>query len=238
MHFFILTAFPQIFDSPLNETILRRAQEKGSIHVDVIGLRDFAVDKHLQLDDYPYGGGPGMVLKPEPIFRAFESLTINRGDNDTTVIFMSPQGTPLTQKKIEELSQFKKLVILCGRYKGVDQRVIDAWIDEEISIGDYILSGGEIPALVVIDSVSRLLPSVLGNSESAKTDSFHNNLLDYPQYTRPAECEGMVVPEVLLGGNHQKIAEWRLEQSIKKTAQFRKDLYEKYRAQLEEKNDE
>ncbi len=238
MHLFVLTAFPHIFDGPLKETILKRAQDKNLVKVDVVGLREFAEDKHLQLDDYPYGGGPGMVMKPEPILKAFDSLPVKKGDGDTRILFMSPQGKPLTQKRLGELSNYKKIVILCGRYKGVDQRVLDVLADEEISIGDYVLSGGEIPALVVIDGIARLIPGVLGNAESAETDTFQSNLLDYPTYTRPEVCQGLSVPEVLLSGNHKKIAEWRLEQSKAKTKKSRQDLFKKYIAQLEEKNNE
>ena len=228
MQFHVLTSFPEIFESPLNESILKRAQKKGFIQVNVVPLRKFAGGKHLQLDDYPYGGGPGMVLKPEPIDKAFESLRLNQEDRKTKIIYMSPQGNPLNQGKLKELAQLDTLVILCGRYKGVDQRVLDMWVDEEISIGDYVLSGGELPALVVIDGVARLIAGVLGNSESAATDTFHSNLLDCPTYTRPAVWQGLPVPEVLLQGNHHKIAEWRRQKSIQKTAQCRNDLYVKF----------
>jgi len=238
MHFFVLTAFPAIFDGPLQETILKRALNKEIIKVDVIGLRDFAEDKHLQLDDAPYGGGPGMVMKPEPIYKACESLPVKRGEDKTKFIFMSPQGATLTQEKAASLTQYENIVILCGRYKGVDQRVIDTCVDEEISIGDYVLSGGELPALVLIESISRLIPGVLGNAESAGNDSFQSFLLDCPVYTRPDDWRGMKVPEVLISGNHKKIAEWRLEQSIEKTLRIRKDLYDKYIAQSEVRKNE
>lgn len=238
MQFYIITPFPEIFSSPLDETILKRAQDKGLVKIHIIPLRKFAQGKHQQLDDYPYGGGPGMVLKPEPIFKAFESLQLNREDNKTKIVYMSPQGSKLNQQKLEELVGLDTLVILCGRYKGVDQRVIDTWIDEEISIGDYVLSGGEIPALVMIDGIARLISGVLGNTDSMLTDTFHANLLDYPTYTRPTEWKGLSVPEVLLHGNHQKIAEWRLEKSIQKTAQKRNDLYLKYIAEVKENKNE
>jgi tRNA (guanine37-N1)-methyltransferase len=228
MHFQVITPFPEIFDSPLSETILKRAQDKGLIRVTIISLRNYADGKYLQLDDYPYGGGPGMVLKPEPIFRAFESLQIDRTDTTSRILFMSPQGIRLTQEKLNEFVTLKTITILCGRYKGVDQRVIDTWIDEEISIGDYVISGGEFAALVVIDGITRLIPGVLGNAESAATDTFQTDLLDYPIYTRPAVWGGLSVPDVLLQGDHKKIAEWRLQQSIQKTAQQRRDLYNKY----------
>lgn len=238
MHYYVITAFPKIFDGPLSETILKRAIEKELISIDIVGLRDFAGGKHLQLDDYAFGGGPGMVMMPEPIVKAFESLPVKRGDKGVKFLFTSPQGAPLNQAKLEELSEFDTLVILSGRYKGVDQRIIDNYIDEEISIGDYVLSGGEIPSLVLIDGISRLIPGVLGNAKSKNSDTFHSLLLDYPTYTRPADWNGLAVPEVLLSGNHQKIAEWRLEQSIKKTAERRKDLYEKYLEKLKERENE
>jgi len=238
MQFYIITPFPEIFSSPLKETILKRAQEKGLIKINVIPLRKFASGKHQQLDDYPYGGGPGMVLKPEPIFKAFESLHLDRKDSKTKIIYMSPQGSRLNQQKLEELASLETLVILCGRYKGVDQRAIDTWIDEEISVGDYVLSGGEIPALIIIDGIARLIPDVLGNVDSRLTDTFHANLLDYPMYTRPVVWKELSVPEVLLQGNHQKIAEWRLQKSIQKTVKNRNDLYLKYIAEIKENKNE
>jgi len=179
-----------------------------------------------------------MVLKPEPIFKAFESLNIDRKDKKTRIVYMSPQGAVLTQEKLKELSELDSIVVLCGRYKGVDQRVLDEWIDEEISIGDYVLSGGEIPSLVLIDGVSRLVPGVLGNAESAASDSFQLDLLDHPTYTRPANWKGFSVPEVLLNGNHKEIEEWRLNKSIQKTEKCRKDLYLKYLENVEGSNNE
>lgn len=238
MKFHVLTAFPEILRGSFSETILKRAIEKELVEVDIVPLRKFAKGKHLQLDDYPFGGGAGMVLKPEPIFEAFESLSLDRNDPKIRTIYMSPQGTRLTQEKLSELAELETVVILCGRYKGVDQRVIDTWIDEEISIGDYVLSGGEIPALVMIDGMSRLVPGVLGNSESTSSDTFHSLLLDYPAYTRPAQWKGQSVPEVLMQGNHKEINEWRLKKSIQKTEQCRNDLYVKYLEKAEgEKNE-
>ena len=238
MQFHIVTAFPDIVEGSLGVSILKRAIDNGYIKVNVVPLRNFADGKHLQLDDYPYGGGPGMVLKPEPIFRAFESLKIDRKDTKTRLVYMSPQGAALTQEKLKELAALNTIVVLCGRYKGVDQRVIDNWIDEEISIGDYVLSGGEIPSLVLVDGVSRLVPGVLGNAESAASDSFHSSLLDYPAYTRPANWQGLPVPEVLLNGNHKKIEEWRLNKSLQKTELCRNDLYMKYLDNIEENKNE
>lgn len=238
MRFYVITVFPAIFESPLQETILKRAQDKGLVQIDVIELRQFSGNKHQKLDDTPYGGGPGMVMRVDPIARAFESLPVKKGDEKTRFIYTSPQGKPLTQEKLNDLSQYENIVLLCGRYRGVDQRVLDSLIDEEISIGDYVLSGGEIPALVIIDGVSRLVPGVLGNSESAEIDSFQTWLFDHPVYTKPEEWKGMKVPEVLLSGNHRLIEEWRQEKAIKKTAGNRKDLYERYLAQSEVKNNE
>lgn len=238
MHFHVITVFPAIFESPLQETILKRAQEKGLVKVDVIELRQFSGNKHQKLDDTPYGGGPGMVMRVDPIARAFDSLPVKKGEKKTKFIYTSPQGKQLTQNKLNELAQYDDIVLLCGRYRGVDQRVLDTLIDEEISVGDYVLSGGEIPALVIIDGVSRLIPGVLGNSESAVIDSFQSKLFDHPVYTKPEDWQGMKVPDVLLSGNHKLIEEWRLEKAIKKTARNRKDLYEQYLAQSEVKNNE
>jgi tRNA (guanine37-N1)-methyltransferase len=238
MHFFVITAFPVIFEGPLQETILKRAQEKELVKIDVINLRDFAEGRHNHLDDYPFGGGSGMVMMPEPIDKAFGALPVSKGDKRTRFVYMSPTGNPLNQKKLEELKELDNLIVLCGRYKGVDQRVLDTWIDEEISIGDYVLSGGEIPALVLIDGISRLVTGVLGNKLSPETDSFSSGLLGYPAYTRPAEWKGKEVPEILLSGKHKEIAEWRLKKSEEKTESVRKDLFEKYLIEIEGKKDE
>ncbi len=215
----ILTIFPDFVESSLNYSILGKARENNLIDVEVVNIRDFTRDKHKVTDDSPYGGGPGMVMKPEPIFNSFESLS-----GDYYSILATPQGNLLKQDKVIELSKKKHLVILSGHYEGVDQRVRDKLIDEEISIGDYVLTGGELPALVLIDAISRYIPGVLGNQESLEEESFSKGLLEYPQYTRPREYKGLEVPEVLLSGNHQRIADWRKEQSIKKTKQVRPDL--------------
>ena len=215
----ILTIFPEFVESILNYSIVGKAIEKELLEVKILNIRDFALDKHKMTDDTPYGGGPGMVMKPEPIFNAFESL-----NGDYHSIMMTPQGSVLNHDKVINLSGEEHIVILCGHYEGVDQRVRDNLISEEISIGDYVLTGGELPALILVDAISRYIPGVLGNVESLEEESFSSNLLEYPQYTRPRIYQGYEVPEILLSGNHQKIAKWRHEQSVKKTKQVRPDL--------------
>jgi len=217
----ILTLFPEMFQTPLDHGIFKRAKEKGVVVIEIVNFRDFAKDKHRKVDDYPYGGGAGMILKPEPIFSALEDV------EPGYVVYLSPQGKILNQNKVEELAQKSHLILLCGHYEGVDERVRTALVDEEISIGDYILSGGEIPALVLADAVVRLLPDVLGNKGSLKEESFADGLLEYPQYTRPAEYKGMKVPNILVSGNHALIAKWRRQQALKKTKETRPDLWEK-----------
>ena len=219
----VLTLFPQMF-SALNESILGRAQSKNLININVVNIRDFSADKHKKCDDYTFGGGAGMVMMPQPVCDAFDSLDIT---DDTLRIFMSPKGKKLDQQLVKELSEKKHLVLLCGHYEGVDQRALDLNIDMEISIGDYVLTGGELPAMVLIDAVSRHIPDVLGCSESAKDESFSDNMLEYPQYTRPQVFRGLEVPPVLLSGNHKKIDEWREEQKKKITLQNRPDLLKK-----------
>ncbi len=226
MRIFVVTGFPRLFQGPLNESMLKRAQEKGAVEIEVVDLRDFTTDKHKQIDDYPYGGGPGMVLKPEPFFRAMDAIRKKAPDPDLKVILTSPQGRTYTQEVAKELSRRNDLVLLCGHYKGVDERVREYLANDEISIGDYILTGGELAALVIIDSVVRLLPGVLGDLDSARTDSFENRRLDCPYYTRPENLNGLRVPEVLLSGHHAEIARWRQEQALKHTQQRRKDLLE------------
>lgn len=215
-----LTLFPEMFNS-LKQSIIGRAIEKGSIEVNLINIRDFSKDKHKKVDDTPYGGGAGMVMKPDVVYDAFKSI---KQDN-AKVIYMSPQGKNLNQKKVEELSKQEHLIILCGHYEGIDQRVIDKIVDEEISIGDYVLTGGEIPAMVLIDSVSRYTEGVISKG-SIEEESFTNGLLEYPQYTRPEVFEGEKVPEVLLSGNHQNIAKWRKEEALRITKIKRPDLLE------------
>jgi len=220
----IITAFPDLVKSPLEESIIKRAQQKGLVQIRVHNLRDFATDKHRQVDDYPYGGGSGMILKPEPIFNCVESLLKQNQGSKPRIILMSPRGVKYSQKMAWELSRCQHLIFICGHYKGVDERVRENLITDEISIGDYILTGGELPALVVIDSVVRLIPGVLGDFDSVVTDSFQNGLLDHPHYTRPREFRGMKVPEVLLSGHHAEIEKWRKQKALEITLKRRKDL--------------
>ncbi len=222
----ILTVVPEILNSPLNYSIVKRARENNLVEINVINLRDFAKGSYRQVDDYQYGGGAGMVMMPEPIYRAIETLKQKRQGYDE-IIFTTPDGETYNQQTANYFSTLDKILILCGHYKGVDQRVRDHLITREISIGDYVLSGGELAAAVIVDSVVRLLPGALGNSESALTDSFQDNLLSPPVYTRPAEFNGWKVPDILLSGNQKAIEEWRLEQSIERTKRIRPDLWEK-----------
>ena len=221
MKFDILTLFPEMFSS-LEQSIIGRAVENGQISINLINIRDFSTDKHKKVDDTPYGGGAGMVMMPDVVYRAYESLE----SSDAKVIYMSPKGKNLNQEKVEELSKESHLIILCGHYEGIDQRVLDKIVDEEISIGDYVLTGGEIPAMVLIDSVSRYVKGVL-KEDSIKEESFSNGLLEYPQYTRPEIFQGERVPEVLLSGNHQEIDKWRKEKSLEITKKNRPDLLKK-----------
>ncbi|KWT92763.1 tRNA (guanine-N(1)-)-methyltransferase [Candidatus Magnetominusculus xianensis] len=214
VRFDVLTIFPRMIDFYISESIIKRAIERGIIEVGVTNIRDFAVDKHLTVDDYPFGGGPGMVMRIEPLYRA---LTHVKGRQKKHTILLSPEGSVLTQAKAVELSQIKDgIVLISGRYEGVDERISHS-IDEEISIGDFILTGGELPALVIIDAVARLLPGVLGDERSNVEESFTGGLLDYPHFTRPAEFMGMRVPEVLMSGNHKEILKWQRQQSLKRT---------------------
>ncbi len=223
MRFDILTIFPELFISPLQESIIRRALQARQIEVHLHNIRDFATDKHAMTDDRPFGGGEGMVMKPEPIAAALDRVTAEAGDRGR-VILLSPQGRPYNQQLAAELAALPHLVMLCGRYEGVDERVVELLVDQEISIGDYVLTGGELPALVLLDSVTRLLPGVLGCAESASQDTFSRRLLKHPQYTRPREFQGLAVPEVLLGGDHAAIEEWRLAASVKRTLARRPEL--------------
>ena len=226
MQFDVLTLFPEMFNI-LNESIIGRAKEKGLINVNLINIRDFSKNKHKKVDDTPYGGGAGMVIQPDVVYDAYKSvITNNEKSEKTRVIYMSPQGKKLDQKKVEELSKQEHLILLCGHYEGIDQRVLDSIVDEEISIGDYVLTGGELPAMVLIDSVSRYVEGVLKDGSTTE-ESFSQGLLEYPQYTRPEVFEGQQVPEVLRSGNHQMIDKWRREQSLKRTLKKRPDLLEK-----------
>lgn len=216
----ILTLFPRIFEGPLDESILKRARDRGLVQVRVHNLRDFAHDKHRVVDDKPYGGAPGMLMKPEPIFEAVEKF---RRD-DTCVVLMTPQGRSLTQQRASEFAGKPHLLIICGHYEGVDERVREALVDEEVSIGDYVLTNGALAAAVLVDAVARLVPGVLGDEQSAADDSFASGMLEGPQYTRPPEFRGMRVPDVLVSGDHKAIAKWRAEQAKKRTQERRPDL--------------
>jgi tRNA (guanine37-N1)-methyltransferase len=220
----VLTLFPEMFPGVLSSSILGKASEKGIVQFRVINFRDYSESKHGTVDDTPYGGGGGMVLKPEPLFRAVEDIA---GDGKPRIILMCPQGTPYNQQMAEELAREEHLILICGHYEGYDERIREHLVTDEISIGDYVLTGGELAAMVVIDSVVRLQPGALGNEASALQDSFTTGLLEYPHYTRPAEFRGWKVPEVLLSGHHAKIEKWRLKESLRRTWKRRPDLLEK-----------
>jgi tRNA (guanine37-N1)-methyltransferase len=233
MRFDVLTLFPNMFSSPLRESILGKAMERGLIQIQTINIRDFTLDKHQVVDDTPYGGGQGMVMKVEPVARAIESVKSQHSPVRT--VYLTPQGTPFSQDLARRLSTQTHLLLLCGRYEGVDERVKDLFVDEEISIGDYVLTGGELAAMVLIDAVSRLIPGVLGSDRSAEDDSFYNSLLEYPQYTRPFDFRGRCVPEVLLSGNHSAISSWRRKEALRRTWVRRPDLLMKANLSEEDK---
>src|SRR5690606_17193938 len=223
MNINVLSLFPPMFEGVFQHSIMKKAQEKNAVSLNVVDIREFA-DNKRQVDDYPFGGGAGMVLKPEPIFNAVESLT---QESTPRVILMCPQGERFTQQKAEELAAEKELVFICGHYEGYDERIREHLVTDEISIGDFVLTGGELAAMTVIDSIVRLLPGVLGNADSPVRDSFSTGLLEHPQYTRPAEFRGWRVPEVLTSGNHGKVDQWREEQTLKRTLERRPDLLDK-----------
>ncbi len=220
MEFEILTLFPEFFEGPFSTSMIGRACEKGLISISITQLRDFAEGKHQQVDDRPFGGGPGMVLKPEPLARAIRSVRQEKSH----VVYLSPQGKPLTAKRCEELAKCDHLVLLCGHYEGIDERVVQAQVDEEISIGDYVLTSGGPAAVVLVDAIARFVPGVLGHEQAAEQDSFQDGVLDCPHYTRPEVFEGMRVPEVLLNGNHSLIEKWRKEKALEKTRKVRPDI--------------
>jgi len=227
LNFEVLTLFPGMLVGPLNESILKRGREKGLLNITVRNIRDYTEDKHKTADDSPYGGGAGMVLKPAPIFKAIEAVKAEHPGEPFLTILLSPQGRLFDQRRAEGLSgETRRMILLCGHYEAIDERVIDALVDEELSIGDYVLTGGELAALVVIDAAARLLPGVLGDEESAYRDSFGDGLLDHPHYTRPAEFLGRKVPDVLLSGNHADIDRWRRREALKATLKKRPDLLE------------
>lgn len=224
MNIHVLSLFPEMFTGVFGSSILKKAQEKQAVQLSVTDFRQFSNNKHAQVDDYPYGGGAGMVLKPEPLFNAVEAL-VEEGKKPR-IILMCPQGERYTQAKAEELAQEEELVFVCGHYEGYDERIRQYLVTDELSIGDFVLTGGELAAMTIIDSVVRLLPGVLGNDDSPVLDSFSTGLLEHPHYTRPADFRGMKVPDVLLSGNHAKIEQWRMEQSLKRTFERRPDLLE------------
>ncbi|MGN1168476.1 MAG: tRNA (guanosine(37)-N1)-methyltransferase TrmD [Acutalibacteraceae bacterium] len=229
----ILTLFPEMCSSVLSESIIGRARANGFVEIECTDIRDYTADKHNRVDDAPYGGGPGMIMQAQPIYDCFEALCKKLGKRPR-LIYMSPQGKVLTQQKVKQLAQEESIAILCGHYEGVDERVIEEIVDEEISIGDYVLTGGELPALILADSIARMLPGVLAGEEAYSEESHYSSLLEYPQYTRPPEWRGRQVPQVLLSGHHGNIKRWRKEQSLRRTYERRADLLE--RAQLD-KND-
>ena len=231
MVFDIMTLFPELVGYVLGESIIGRAQKSGAIKVNCHNIRDYSEDKHRRVDDTPYGGGKGMLMVAPPIYNCYKSIIEREEDQNkaTKVIFMSPSGSLFNQKKAEELSKYDRLIILCGHYEGVDRRIIDEIVDEEISIGDYVLTGGEIPACIVVDSVARLVDGVLSDPECYENESISSGLVEYPQYTRPYEFHGVKVPDVLISGHHEKINEWRHSEALRLTEQNRPDILEKYK---------
>jgi len=221
MKFYVLTLFPKMIEGFVSESIIGRAKENNIVDVECINIRDFTENKHKKVDDYPYGGGAGMVMQAPPVYNAYESL---QKDKKVRVVFVTPSGKTFTQNMAKEFASQEELIILCGHYEGVDERVLEEIVTDEISIGDYVLTGGEIPACVLIDAIARLIPGVLNKEESFENESFENNLLEYPQYTRPPVFMGREVPEVLLSGHHKNVAKWRLEKSLEKTKRVRPDM--------------
>ncbi|MDY6233033.1 tRNA (guanosine(37)-N1)-methyltransferase TrmD [Peptostreptococcus porci] len=227
MRIHVMTLFPDIFKAYIGESMMKKAVENSILEVELYNIRDFSENKHKKVDDYPFGGGAGMVMTPQPIFSTYEYIVAKYELENPRVIYLSPKGRVFNQKIAKSLSLENDIIFLCGHYEGVDQRIIDLIVTDEISIGDYVLTGGELPALVMIDSIARLVPGVLNRSESHEDESFENDLLEYPQYTRPRSFNGLEVPEVLLSGNHKKIDEWRSEESQKITLERRPDLIKK-----------
>ena len=231
----ILTLFFFFFDTVMSESIIGRARKNGKVQINCIDIRNYTQDKHRRVDDKPYGGGMGMVMAAQPIYDCFQSLCGELGCRPH-LIYLTPQGRTLTQERIKQLSKLDNIALLCGHYEGIDERVIEALEPEEISVGDYVLTGGELPALIVADAVSRMLPGVLSDDECFQEESHYNSLLEYPQYTHPAEWQGRQVPEILLSGNHAKVDKWRREQSLKRTASRRPDLLERAELSDEDKD--
>ncbi len=225
LQFDIITIFPDIFDSYFNESIIKRAQKKKLVKINIHNLRKWTLDKHKTVDDKPYGGGAGMVMKVEPTFKAISEIKRSRIKNqESKIILLTPQGKLFNQKIAKRLSKLKQIILICGHYEGVDERTRKYLVDEEISIGDYVLTGGELPAMILSDTIIRLIPGVVGKKDSVKYESFEKGLLDYPQYTRPENFKGWKVPKILLSGNHKKIQEWRMKKAIEKTKKRRPDL--------------
>lgn len=235
MKFDVLTLFPGMFEAVLGDSIIARAEKAGIIEMNFINIRDFSTNKHHKTDDYPYSGGGGMLMTPQPIYDAYKSIE-NKADKKPHTIYMSPQGKTFTQQKARELSEYGHIVILCGHYEGVDQRVLDMIVDEEISIGDFVLTGGEIPAMAVIDSVSRMLPGVLSGEDNFTNESHFSGLLEHPQYTRPEEFMGMKIPEVLLSGHHKNIEKWKRQKSLEITYKKRPELLDRIELSKKDKD--
>lgn len=230
MKYYVMTLFPEMIEQGMHTSIMGRAIGEGLIDLQVRNIRDYTLDKHGKVDDYPYGGGAGMVMEAEPIYRCYESICSELGQRPR-VIYLTPQGEVFSQKMTKELSGEDHIVFLCGHYEGVDERVLEEIVTDYVSIGDYVLTGGELPAMVMMDAIARLVPGVLNNEDSAETESFSDGLLEYPQYTRPPEILGRRVPEVLVSGHHEKIQSWRQEQSEQRTRERRPDLYERWRTE-------
>ncbi|OPJ55635.1 tRNA (guanosine(37)-N1)-methyltransferase TrmD [Alkalithermobacter paradoxus] len=224
MRFHVMTLFPSIFEAYMNESIMKKAIESEKIEVNIYNIRDFSTNKHKKVDDYPFGGGAGMVMTPQPIYDTYKHIVQKYNIQNPRVIYLTPKGKVFNQSMAQEFSSEEDIILLCGHYEGIDERIIDLIVTHEISIGDYVLTGGELPALIVIDSISRLIPGVLGQEESFTEETFKDNLLEYPQYTRPREFMGHTVPDVLLSGNHKMIDEWRRNKSIEITLKRRPDL--------------
>lgn len=232
MNFHVMTLFPEMIENGLGTSIIGRAAKAGLISYEAVNMRDYTLDKHGKVDDYPYGGGAGMLIQAQPVYDTYQAITANMAKKPRT-IYLTPQGRCFDQKMAAELSKEEELVFVCGHYEGIDERVLEEIVTDYVSIGDYVLTGGELPVMVMIDAIARLIPGVLSNDVSAETETFHNDLLEYPQYSRPEVWHGKKVPEVLLSGNHKNVLEWRLEQSIERTKKNRPDLYAKYRKKQE-----
>ncbi len=233
MKFYILTLFPEMVLNGLNTSIIGRAVEAGYLSIEAVNIRDFSNNKHSKVDDYPYGGGAGMLMQAQPVYDAWKSI-VDRIGHRPRCIYLTPQGPTFHQEMAKELAGEEELILLCGHYEGIDERVLEEIVTDYMSIGDYVLTGGELPAMVMVDAIARMVPGVLTNQESGSTESFEEDLLEYPQYSRPEEWMGKKVPEVLLSGHHKNIAQWRLEQSVVRTKERRPDLWEKYRLRHEE----